>query len=242
MKVPTFQKYGLTKAGIKKSETRDQKISDILTHHLTIGIGVFLGLVVYVINISKVQPSSFVQVISQVFLFASMGVICVGIPAVLFKFAEMFYFKYIRGKSEEKQNIQKYYDDRDDYDFWKIRKDYSFWKVLDGLSFIRELMNIYIYLEYTIDEDKFNELYPDDRVLVKDNSFTYISFETSREVTDISKIDKLIELSESKGCDNIIFFAQYGFNKRVLEYAKEKNVQVYDINAIIMIVKTIPLS
>ena len=241
MKVPTFQKYGLTKAAIKKSEQRDRKISDILTHHLTVGIGIFLGLVVYVINITKVQPESFIQIVMQVFLFASMGVICVGIPAVLFKLAEMFYFKYISSRSKEKQNIQKYQEDREDYDFWKIRKDYSFWKVMDGLSFVREIMNIYIYLDYTINEDKFNESYPDDRVLVKDNKCTYISFDTKKDIIDTAVIDKLTELKETNGCDEAVLFAQFGFNKKVLEYARQKNVQVNDINSIIKIVKTVPI-
>lgn len=240
LKVPTFQKYGLTKAAIKKSEVRDRKISDILTHHLTIGIGVVFGLVIYAINISKVQPSSFIQIISQVFLFASMGVICVGIPAVLFKFAEMFYFKHISPRSEEKKNIQKYMEDRDDYDFWKIRKDYSYWKVLDGLSFVREILNIHTYLDYKIDEEKYEESLPDDRIMLKDNSAAYFSFDTVKEVSDINVIDKLLELKGKNNCENVMLFAQYGFNKKVTEYAKEKKVQLNDINSIIKIVKTIP--
>jgi hypothetical protein len=91
MKVPTYHKYGLTKAGIEKSELRDRKISDILTHHLTIGIGVALGVLVYILNYSKVQPSTFIQAVMQIFLFASMGVFVLACCGV-FKVAEILYF------------------------------------------------------------------------------------------------------------------------------------------------------
>jgi len=241
MKVPTFQKYGLTKAGVEKSELRDKKISDILTHHLTIGIGIVFGVLIYILNYSKVHPSTFIQIIMQVFLFASMGVLCVGIPAVLFKFAEMFYFKYFRSKTLEKQNIQKYYEEKEEFDFWKIRKDYSFWKVLDGLSFEREIMNVYSYLDYTINDDTMSIETANDKVLTKENERTYISFETGKEITDTGKIDKLVELKKQNNCENVILFTQPGINRKIIDYAKENNVQVNDINGIIKIVKTVPV-
>jgi hypothetical protein len=242
LKVPTFQKYGLTKAGVEKSELRDKKISDILTHHLTIGIGIVFGILIYILNYSKVRPSTFIQVVMQVFLFASMGVLCVGIPAVLFKFAEMFYFKYFRSKTEEKQNIQKYYEEKEEFDFWKIRKDYSFWKVLDGLSFEREIMNVYSYLDYSINDDSMSIEKANDKILTKENKNIYISFETGKEISDTGKIDRIIELKKLNKCEDAIIFTQQGVIKKALDYAKEKNVQVNDINAIIKVVKTVPVN
>jgi len=239
MKVPTFHKYGLTKARIEKSEIRDRKISDILTHHLTIGIGVAFGILIYILNYNAVQPSTIIQAVMQVFLFASMGVICVGVPAVLFKLAEMFYFKYISQKSEEKQSIKKYYEERDEYDFWKIRTDYSFWRVLDGLSFEKEVINIYMHMGYEVNEDETTEENPYDRVLVKDEINCYVSFNTGKEIFETSVIDDLIGLKKVKTCNELKIFSQKGFNKKVSDYTKEKNVDLYDINGLIKLVRTV---
>jgi len=241
LKVPTYHKYGLTKAGVKRSELRDRKISDILTHHLTIGIGSALGVLVYILNYSRVQPSNVIQAVMQVFLFASMGVLCVGVPAVLFKLAEMFYFKYISPRSVEKQNIKKYHEDRHEYDFWKIRMDYSFWRVLDGLSFEREVINIYMHMGYSITDEEFSEENPYDRILSSENKRYYISFNTSKEMTGFAELNELMKRKSIKNCDTLMVFSQAGFNKKASEFAKENNIELFDINGLIKLVKTIKL-
>jgi hypothetical protein len=241
LKVPTYHKYGLTKARVDKSELRDRKISDILTHHLTIGIGIVLGILVYILNYSAVQPSTVIQAVMQVFLFASMGVICVGIPAVLFKLAEMLYFKYISPRSEEKQSIKKYQEDRHQYDFWKIRQDYSFWRVLDGLSFEREIMNIYMHLGYSMAEDEFDNELPYDRILTSGDKRSYVSFNTSKEISEAAAIELLLKKKSEKNCDSLWVFSQKGLGKKASDYAKRNNVELYDINGLIRIVKTIKL-
>ena len=239
MKVPTYHKYGLTKAKIKKSELRDKKISDILTHHLTIGIGVVLGILVYILNYSEVQPSTFIQAVMQVFLFASMGVICVGVPAVLFKLAEMFYFKYISQKTKEKQNIKKYYEDREEFDFWKIRTDFSFWRVLDGFSFEKEVMNIFMHMGYEIDKDAFSEENPNDRIVAHEDKNYYVSFNTGKEILEINVLENLLELKDKKGCQQLKVFSQKGFGKKAKDYGKEKNIELFDINGLVKIVRSI---
>ena len=239
MKVPTYHKFGLTKARIKQSEDRDQKISDILTHKLTIGIGIAFGLVIYVIYYSKVQPTTFIQIVGQIFLFASTGIICVGIPAVLFKLCEMLYFKY-KQRGTEHKTIQKYKEERDEFDFWKLRKDYSFWKFLDGLSFEKEVMNIYMHLGYKVNEFFYSEENPNDRILTKEDKNYYLSFNTKlAEISETGKIDTLTQLSNENKCDEILVFSQNGFQKRVLEYVKDKQVNLFDINGIIKVVRTI---
>ena len=239
MKVPTYHKFGLTKAQIRHSEARDQKISDILTHKLTLGIGVAFGLVLYVIYYSKVQPETFIQIVGQVFLFASMGIICVGIPAVLFKVCEMLYFKY-KARGTEHQTIQKYKEERDEFDFWKLRKDYSFWKYLDGLSFEKEIINLYMHLGYEVKEDFYSEENPYDRILIKDDKSYYFSFNTRQnEVSETSTIDSSLKLSSENNCGEALVFSQSGFNKKIPEYVKDKRVSIYDINGIIKVIRTI---
>ncbi|MCI0449447.1 MAG: hypothetical protein L0Y79_06640 [Chlorobi bacterium] len=242
MKVPTYHKFGLTKARMRQSEIRDKKISDILTHHLTIGIGVAFGLVIYVFYYMQVKPATLLQFVMQVFLFASLGIICVGVPAVLFKLGEMFYFKHIKEKTKEHKTITKYNEERDQYDFWRIRKDYSFWRILDGLSFEKEVMNILMHLGYEVKDDLYSDDNPNDRILSKDGSNFYLSFNTkSTEVKEIEFIDSLTKRQIEKNCNELLIFSQKGFNKKITDNLKSDNVKLYDINGIIKVVRTIKL-
>lgn len=264
MKVPTYHKFGLTKTQLKQVETKDKKISDILTHHLTIGIGLALGAAVYIIYYNEVRPSTFIQVVMQIFLFASMGVLCVGIPAVLFKVVEMYYFKS-KEKTDEHKVIKAYNEERDEFDFWKLRKDFSFWRIMDGLSFEKEVMNIYMHQGYELKEDMFSEDNPNARIIHKDEKNWYLYFNTKLlEISDNAIIDKLTDKSIEHNCGELVIISQKGFAKKVVTYTKElnekntgaentdaseeaekmeynglKNIQLLDISGLIKLVKTI---
>lgn len=240
MKVPTYHKFGLTKTQVKNSETRDKKISDVLTHHLTITIGLSLGLLVYILYYNEVKPSTFIQMVMQIFLFGSMGVLCVGVPAVLFKLAEMFYFKQIKEKTNEHKTITKYHEEREEFDFWKLRRDYSFWKTMDGLSFEKEIMNIFMHLGYTDREDLWKEEYPDDRVMSEGEKLYYFTFHTRAvEMNDTVYLDELILRMMAAECHELNVFSQKGFHRKLSEHVKEKPANLYDINGIIKVAKTI---
>jgi len=239
LKVPTFQKYGLTKAQLRNAESRDKKISDILTHHLTIGIGIAFGMVVYVLYFNKVQPDNFIQIVTQVFIFASLGIICVGVPAVLFKLAEMFYLKQ-KSKTDEHKVITKYHEERDSYEFWKIRKDYSFWNMMDGLSYEKEVMNIYLHLGYEDIPELNDEEFDQDRVLIFENKHYYFTFHTKiTEFKDSAEIDKLLARKDKNKCDILNIYSQKGFHKSMNEFIKDKPINLFDINGIIKVVRTI---
>ena len=242
MKVPTYHKFGLTKAQIDRSEAKDRKISDILTHYLTIGIGFSLGILVYIIYYKEVQPSTFIQIVMQVFLFGSVGVLCVGIPAVLFKLAEMFYFKQIKEKTEEHKTITQYKEKREDFDFWKIRKDYSFWKTMDGLSFEKEVMNLYLHLGYDDKAELCDENYPDDRVLACEENLVYFIFYTRiTEFAETDGLDKMLTRMKENKCSELYVFSKHGFHKKINEYAAGKPVKLFDINGIIKVVRTVKI-
>ncbi len=239
MKVPTFQKFGITKARLRTIETRDKKISDILTHHLTIGIGIAFGLVVYILYFNKVQPDNFIQIVTQVFIFASLGIICVGVPAVLFKLAEMFYIKQ-RSKTDEHKVITKYNEERDNFDFWKIRKDYSFWNMMDGLSYEKEVMNIYLHLGYEDKAELNDEEFDQDRVLGFEDKLYYFTFHTKiTEFKDSAEIDKLLVRKDKNNCDFLNIYSPKGFHKSINEFIKDKPINLFDINGIIKVVRTI---
>jgi hypothetical protein len=168
-----------------------------------------------------------------------MGVLCVGIPAVLFKLSEMFYFKYISSKSKEKQKIKEYQEERDEFDFWRIRQDYSFWRVMDGLSFEREVINVYMHLGYAVNQEQVSDENPYYRIIEFGNKNFYVSFNTSKELTETDKIDKMQLLIKEKNCESSLLFSQKGFSHRVIQHAKEKPIELYDINRIIKLVRTI---
>ena len=239
MKVPTYHKFGLTKAQIEVAESRDKKISEILTHHLTIAIGLVFGLVLYILYFDKVRPDTFIQIVVQIFLFGSIGIICVGIPAMLFKLAEMFYLKQ-RAKTSEHQTITKYNEEREFYDFWKIRKDYGFWNMLDGLSLEKEVMSLYLHLGYEDHEEMAKEEFPDERIMKFEDKFYYFSFYTKiTEFKDSEEIDKLLLRSEENKCDFLNMYSPKGFSKKVREYTAGKPVNLFDINGIIKVVRTV---
>jgi hypothetical protein len=243
MKVPTYHKFGLKKSQVLKSDARDKKVSDILTHHLTIIIGSVLGILIYIIYYNEVKPSTFIQIVMQVFLFASMGVLCVGIPAVLFKLAEIFYFRQIKEKTTEHKTMQKYLKERDEFDFWKIRRDYSFWNILDGLSFEKEIMNMYMHLGYGIKEEMNSDEELNDRIIFKDDKCWYLFFNTkAAEISEIELIDKLLLSLEESKCLELIIFSQKGFNRKVIDHAKDKPVLLYDINGIIKVARTVTIN
>ncbi|MBZ0202994.1 MAG: hypothetical protein K8I03_08265 [Ignavibacteria bacterium] len=240
MKVPTYHKFGLTKTQLKQVETKDKKISDILTHHLTIIIGLSLGLIVYIMYYNEVKPTTFIQIVMQVFLFGSMGVLVVGIPAVLFKLAEMFYFKQIKQKTEEHKTITKYQEERDEFDFWKIRRDYSFWNILDGLSFEKELMNLHLYLGYEDKEDLCSEDYPDDRIMKKDERLYYFIFHTKMlELSETVHLDEMLQRMTGNNCELLYVFSKKGFHKKFIEHSGGKPAELFDINRIIKVVRTV---
>lgn len=239
MKVPTFQKYGITKAQLRSAETRDKKISDILTHHLTIGIGIAFGMVVYILYFNKVQPDNFIQIVTQVFIFASLGIICIGVPALLFKLAEMYYMKQ-RSKTDEHKVFTKYNEERDNYEFWKIRKDFSFWNMMDGLSFEKEVMNIYLHLGYEDKAELTDENFEQDRILSYGDKLYYFTFHTKiTEFKETSEIDKLLERKNKSNCDSLNIYSAKGFHKSINEFIKDKPVNLFDINGIIKVVRTI---
>ncbi len=158
---------------------------------------------------------------------------------MLFKLAEMFYMKQ-RSKTSEHQTITKYTEERENYDFWKIRKDYGFWNMMDGLSCEKEVMSLYLHLGYEDHEDMAKEEFPNDRVLKFEDKFYYFSFYTKiTEFKDSQEIDKLLLRSEENKCDFLNLYSTRGFGKKLREYVTGKPVNLFDINGIIKVVRTV---
>src|SRR5512141_2271487 len=121
MKVPTYQKYGITKSQLEQFEEKNRKISNLLTHRIPIGLGLFLGAGFYALNYSKFSPSGFLQAAGQIFLFCTIGLVCIAFPLMFFKGVDNFYYKYLKHTNETYRQILKYKKDKEDYEYWHIR-------------------------------------------------------------------------------------------------------------------------
>ena len=238
MQIPTYSKFGLTKSQIESKDIRDRRVSDILTHHLTIFTGSAFGITIYVLNYSKIDPSNLFQMIVQVFLFASIGVMCVGVPAILFKFIELSYFKIVESGDEHK-TIERFKQERNRYDFWKLRQDYSFWRLLDGLSFEKEVMNILLNSGFSVCDDQ-KDITSNTLLIEKDAVRVYVVFNTrALEISDKSYIDTVLDRMNTSGCSKSFIFSQRGFSKKIREYSESKNTELFDIRDIITKVKSL---
>jgi hypothetical protein len=239
MKVPTYSKYGLKKIDIEHSDLRDRKVTHLLTHTLPLIVGGILGVVVFFIYFFKSGQSGVLQVFYQVFLFGTIGVICVGLPMAFFVLAERGYFFFISKGNKKYKTILAYKDDRAGYDFWKVRMDESFWGMLDGLSIEREVINLYMHLGYELKTEFETADGEHDHVLGKDGKTIYLDFRTDNKVEDENYIKLLLENKDKAGANELKVLSKYGFSKQIIEFVKGKPVELLTLKDIIKQVKEI---
>jgi hypothetical protein len=238
MKVPTYQKYGLKKSQVEKSDSRDMQVSIMLSHTLPLYLGIGLGILVYIFYYTKTHPTGFLQIITQVFLFATIGVMCVGVPVIIFKLAERFYYNFLSKHSDKYITIQDYKNSREGFEFWKLRQDASFWRYLDGLSVENEVINLYVYQGYEVKHGVVNDA-EYDHVLSRDGKDYYFAFRTNRIFDDTKDIDRLLAETERTGCEELIIIASKGISKRAAGYLEDKPAKYLTTKEIIALIRTI---
>jgi len=239
MKVPTYQKYGLKKSQVEMRDSKDIKVSHMLSHTLPLYIGIGLGLLVYVFYYIKVQPTSVFQIITELFLFATVGVICVGLPVIIFKLSEKLYYKVLNTHSDNYINIREYKNSRDSFEFWKIRMDSVFWNHLDGLSIENEIINLFKYEGYKEIKDESTLLNRYDHILSREAQNYYFAFRTNKVYDDINEINKLLENNIKIGAIELIIVAPKGVTKEVTEYLQDKPAKYLSVKGIIALIRTI---
>lgn len=233
MKIPTYSKYGLKKFEIEESDERDRKVTHLLTHTLPLIAGGALGIVVFFIYFFKSGQETIFQVFYQIFLFGTIGIVCIGIPMAFFVFAERMYFYFKSKKNSKYRTIQRYKDDRDGYDFWKIRMDEGFWGMMDGLSIEKEVINIYMYRGYELKQDFETEDGEHDHLLAKEGDSIYLDFKTDKMIASTDYIETLLENRSKAGADRLVIFSKFGFANNVKEFAKDKDVEMISSKDII---------
>ncbi len=239
MKVPTYAKYGLKKVEVESSDERDRKVTHLLTHTLPLLVGGLLGIVVFFVYFFKSGQTSVFQVIYQIFLFGTIGIMCVGIPMAFFVLAERAYYLYLNKKNKKYQAIQKYKEDRDDYEFWKIRKDENFWRTLDGLSVEKEVLNIYMHRGFELKTEFETAEGEHDHVLANNNGSVYIDFRTDSKINDNEYLDALMKNKIRTGAEKLIVFSRAGFTKEVSDYAGSMNIEMLRVKDVIKLINEI---
>ena len=239
MKVPTYQKYGLKKSQVAMRDSKDIKVSHMLSHTLPLYLGISLGVLVYIFYFIKVKPTDFLQIVTEIFLFATVGVICVGIPVIIFKVSEKIYYKILNKHSDSYISIREYKNSRDTFEFWKIRMDAGFWNHLDGLSIENEIINLFKYEGYKQVNDKSVLLNRYDHILSSEDKNYYFAFRTNKIYDDINEVEKMLENNIKNGMEELIIIAPKGVTKEVINFLQGKPAKYFSIKEIIALIRII---
>ncbi len=227
MKVPTYNKFGLSKREFENVSYRTRRISNLLTHDIPLILGIVIGMALWIYTYKRLNPSGFLETTSQIFIFGTIGLVCVGIPMLLFKAAERLYFAYIKRNSESYKGAEKYEDAREKYNYWKIRRDESYWKLLDGLSFENETLALLKKTGYTYKTDELDGT----GIVSKDGEDFHIIFKTGMDQPKISEIN----LTNEK----FIIVSTKPFEADFIKQVKNYSVKLISIKELTAMVRTI---
>jgi hypothetical protein len=239
MKVPTYSKYGLKKYVVEQSENKDRKVTELLTHTLPLIFGGILGVIVFLVYFFKSGQSSVFQFISQLLLFGTIGIVCVGIPMAFFILAERLYFRYKKKNDKEYQAVARFNDDRAEYDFWKIRTDEGFWRILDGLSIEKEIINMYMHKGYELKQEFETPDGEHDHVLQTDDDIFYLDVRTNSRLEDTAYLTRLVENKNASGSKRLVIYTKNGFTKTVSDYAEQNSIELITAKDLVKLVKEI---
>jgi len=239
VKVPTYSKYGLKKIEIERSDERDRKVTKLLTHTLPLAAGGALGIVVFFIYFFKSGQTTVFSVFYQIFLFGTIGIVCVGIPMVFFVIAERLYFHYQRSSNKKYRSVMQYKSDRADFDFWKLRSDEKFWNSIDGLSLEKEVVNIFMHNGYDFKGEYRKSDNEFDHLLSKDGKLIYLDCKTGPRLEDLDYVKNLLENMNNARASELILVSRKGFGNSIMEFVKDKAVRLYTIGDIINLIREI---
>jgi hypothetical protein len=236
LKVPTYQKYGITKSQLEKFDERNRKISNTLTHTLPFAGGIALGTTIYIINLSRFAPTNFFQVFYQLFLLISLSILSIGLLMVIFKYAEKYYYNRIENKNETYKSILSFKKDKEEFEYWHIRSDERFWKLIDGHTLEREVIGLYKKLGYELkshlDADRKTSGY----VLSKDGENILMSFITNKKVETVKEIEELVR--NKPVYNNFIVVLSKGYKPDITE-ALDTNIKLVTTKDIIAMAKKV---
>jgi hypothetical protein len=238
MKVPTYKKYGISKRKLDSVNTRTRKVSNLLTHDIPLILGIIFGIALWIFTYKKLNPSGFLDNVSKIFLFSTIGLICVGIPMLLFKAAEKLYYMYLERNSAAYIGVKKYEDDREKFDYWKIRRDENYWRLLDGLSFEKEMLNVLTKLGFSTKSEipgSENEMA---YVITKDGEDVLIICNTSKSPEGYSSMETILK-EHGHGFSKIMLVSSNPFPQGFEKRTKGFHAELISLKELVDMVRTI---
>jgi hypothetical protein len=238
LKVPTYQKYGLTKSQLEKFEEKNRKVTQLLTHQIPLALGLLIGILIYVLNYRKFNPDTIMKVLGQVFLFASLGVICLGLPLMFFKIVDSWYYTFLEKTNSTYRKILQYQKDKEKFEYWHIRTDEKFWNLVDGRTFEKEVVNIYVNLGYEIKSEMLDAENITEYILRKNSKDYYLKCITNKKIDDIAEAEKLTNVYNTNFAE-IIIVLKKGYSKEVYEKLNIGKVKILSVKDVVNLMKTI---
>ncbi len=238
MKVPTFQKYGIKKSEVINKEIRETKISHLLTHSIPLTFGVCAGVVIYFIYYYQMGEVNVLNIIGNVFLFGSMGLLCVGIPMAILKLVERIWINFINPSTGKNPTITEYQTNRDDYEYWKVRMTEVYWRCLDGLSFENEVLALFKMEDYDVDE-KFNNQLAFYFVMKKNDDKIFLAFKTNIHPIDDKFTHYIDKLSKHYNPLRTIIISNKQSSEDVKQFLNGSGTEFYSFREIAQYVRTL---
>jgi hypothetical protein len=217
MKVPTYRKYGLSKKEFNRVNDRNRRVSHLLAHDIPFVLGIAIGIGLWIYTYKRLNPTGVLETASQIFLFGTIGLICVGIPMLIFKSVEKLYQYYMRKNSSEYISAKRYEDDREVYSRWKIRRDENYWRLLDGLSFEKEMLKVFSKVGYVIKSEVSQGNSISAYSISKDGKDILLLCWTGKSELEFSIVERALDENKNRFTEAILVssgsFTQEIFNK-----------------------------
>lgn len=236
MKIPTYQKYGITKSEMLEMENKHRRVLHLLTHRIPFLISIPIMVTIFYIYFISSDNSELLPKFSKIFVIGSVILMSVGFPMIIFNIIGWIYSKYIIPRSVRHQTIRDYSEVRDKYEFWKIRCDYNFWKLLDSLSLERELLKVYLLNNYNLKKEITHKDGHSDYILDNKNTFI-LRVSTEHQVSSEEEIKNFIALIDVSEAEYAIWFSVKGYEKNLVNKFVGGKIQFKTLQDIPKIIK-----
>jgi len=238
MKVPTYKKYGLTKRKYDKVNEKERKVSHLIAHDIPFVLGIAVGIALWIYTYKRLNPSGVLETVSQIFLFGTIGLICVGIPMLIFKSIEKLYRYYMRRNSSEYIGAKMYEDDRETYSRWKIRRDENYWRLLDGLSFEKEMLKVFSKTGYEVKSEVTRGNSFNAYAVSSDGKDILLLCWTGKSQLEFSTIEQVFE-ENKKRFNKAILVSTGSFSSEFVNKSKEYPLKLMSLKELVELARTI---
>jgi hypothetical protein len=178
------------------------------------------------------------QILTQLFLFASLGVVCLGLPMMFFKIVDGWYYSFLEKTNTTYKKILQYQKDKELFEHWHVRTDERFWNLVDGRTFEKEVINIYINLGYAVKSERLDKDEVTEYILTKESKTYYLKCITGKKMDDIEEAEKLTNIYNTNFTEIVLIFKK-GCSREVFEKLNIGKVKIYAVKDVVTMLKSI---